>query len=59
MGISISRPYAGITLNTEREYLNDDSGNLMIFVDVDEAKNFLKIKGYEEDDLYFFDFEEE
>lgn len=40
--IIVCRPYDGITINEEVEYLLDDNGNIKEFSDVDTAKQWLK-----------------
>ena len=49
----------GITLNPLEWLLSNDGAEIMTFNSVDEAKGFLKGKGYQEADMEFLRFVEE
>lgn len=55
--IVVGRHIEGITLNP-LEYLLDDEGDLMTFESEEEAKEYLKEKGFSDDDIYWMVFEE-
>lgn len=49
----VTRPFDGITINTEVEYLLDDNGDVMLFDSTKKAKSFLLSHGFTEEDLGF------
>jgi hypothetical protein len=57
--IIVGRHAEGITLNPLEYLLDGEDGEIMKFKDIDEAKAFLKSKGFTEDDMYWLTFEEE
>lgn len=57
MKIAVGRHIEGITLNP-LEYLLDEEGDLMTFESEEEAKEYLKEKGFSDDDIYWMVFEE-
>jgi rubrerythrin len=54
--IILGRHINGITINP-LEYLLDDNDEVMEFVSGDTAKEFLKEKGFTDDDFYWLTFE--
>ena len=56
-GVTVGRHVDGITINP-LEYLLDDEGELMVFENEEAAKDFLKGKGFTDDDIYWLVFEE-
>lgn len=56
-GVAVGRHIDGITINP-LEYLLDDEGELIVFESEESAKDFLKGKGFTDDDIYWFVFEE-
>lgn len=57
--IVVGRHMEGITLNPLEWLLSNDGAEIMTFNSVDEAKGFLKGKGYQEEDMEFLRFVEE
>ena len=57
--IVVGRHMEGITLNPLEWLLSNDEAEIMTFNSVDEAKGFLKGKGYREEDMEFLQFAEE
>ena len=57
--IVVGRHMEGITLNPLEWLLSNDEAEIMTFNSVDEAKCFLKGKGYREEDMEFLQFAEE
>lgn len=57
--IVVGRHMEGITLNPMEWLLSNDEAEIMTFNSVDEAKGFLKGKGYREEDMEFLQFAEE
>lgn len=55
--IAVGRHIEGITLNP-LEYLLDEEGELMTFESEEEANEYLKEKGFSDDDIYWMVFEE-
>ena len=55
--ITVGRHINGITLNP-LEYLLDNDGNEMEFENEDAAKAFLKERGFTDDEIYWFAFEQ-
>lgn len=56
-GIIVGRHINGITLNP-LEYLLDDNNEPMIFDSEKEVKDFLKSKGFSDEEIYWLVFEE-
>lgn len=56
-GVAVGRHIDGVTINP-LEYLLDDEGELMVFGSEEAAKDFLKGKGFTDDDIYWLVFEE-
>lgn len=54
--VSVCRPYGGITINTEVEYLLDDNLDVMEFPDVDTAKEWILHHGFDEEDIEYLMF---
>ena len=55
--VTVCRPFDGITLNTEVEYLLDEDGEIKKFKDVETAKEWLREHGVTEETMGFFMFE--
>jgi len=53
--IIVGRHINGITINP-LEYLLDENGLVMEFINEDSATAFLKDKGFSDDDIYWFVF---
>lgn len=47
--IAVCRPYGGITINNEVEFVLDENGDIMEFSDVVTAKKWLKEHGVDDD----------
>ena len=47
--VSVCRPYDGITLNNEVEYLLDEDEEIIEFEDVEAAKEYLVEHGVDDD----------
>lgn len=54
--IGVCRPYAGITINNEVEYLLDNNGDIMKFKDVETAKEWLTEHGVDDDYMQILKF---
>lgn len=52
--IAVCRPYGGITINEEVEYLLDDHDEVMEFASIDKAKEYLVEHGVTEFDYLKF-----
>ena len=59
MKITVSRPFDGVTLNGEREYLLNDDQTPMRFNDVASAKEFLRERGVDDDYMEILEFHQE
>lgn len=57
--VCVTRPYDGITINEEVEYLLDDDGNIMYFPTENAARDYLRDRGLTDDDMEYLNFEEE
>ncbi|WP_160310602.1 hypothetical protein [Acinetobacter bereziniae] len=58
MSISVSRPINGISING-LEYLLDDDGNIRLFSDENEAKDWLTCQGFSMDEIDWMTFKTE
>lgn len=56
MSVIVGRHINGITINP-LEYLLDEDEEPMVFESEEVAKDFLKEKGFADDDIYWFVFE--
>jgi hypothetical protein len=54
--VAVCRPFDGITLNTEVEYLLDEDGEIKKFKDVKTAKKWLREHGITEEIMEFLMF---
>ena len=54
--VVVSRPVNGITLNSEREFLLDDRGEIKEFDSVEQAQAFLTAAGIEPEELRHMQF---
>ena len=54
--IAVCRPFEGITLNTEVEYVLDDEGEIKEFEDVETAEEWLREHGVTEEIMEFLMF---
>jgi hypothetical protein len=59
MALTVSRMSGGMPINGD-EYARDKDGNLMLFISVSQAQDFLIAQGIPEDilDYYFYDKED-
>lgn len=54
--VAVCRPFDGITLNTEVEYVLDDDGEIKEFEDVETAEEWLREHGVTEEIMEFLMF---
>lgn len=54
--VAVCRPFDGITLNTEVEYVLDDDGEIKKFEDVETAEEWLREHGVGEEIMEFLFF---
>lgn len=54
--VAVCRPFDGITLNTEVEYVLDDDGEIKEFEDVETAEEWLREHGVTEEIMEFLIF---
>jgi hypothetical protein len=54
--VAVCRPFDGITINTEVEYLLDEDGEIKKFKDVETAKKWLREHGITEEIMEFLMF---
>ena len=55
--VTVSRPFDGITLNTEMEDLLDGNGELLVFSNEYAARGYLLKRGCDEDSLAIMRFD--